>query len=106
LLYPDLLECSFVGFVEALEFDRGEFGEGELTDVLVAVDAVVVRFDFFETAEKGTLGSGFVAIGGGVELVALVGPVIGVAGELPFDFFETFFVAFESPGRGRGFRLA
>ena len=104
LFYAYLLECSCIGFVEAFEFDRGEFGESELAGVVVAVQAVVVRFDFFEIAEKGALGSGFIAVGGGVEFVVFVGPVIEVGGEFPFDFFETLFIAFENPvGAGKVF---
>jgi hypothetical protein len=71
------------------------------------VQAVVVCFDFFEIPEKRALGSGFVAVSGGVLLVVFVGPVIDVGGEFPFDFFQTFFIAFENPvGAGRGLQLA
>ena len=50
LLYPHLCEYSFVSLVEPFEFDGGELGEGELAGLIVAVNAVIIRFDFFEIA--------------------------------------------------------
>ncbi len=97
----NLVERRGVRFIEPFEFDGGEFGEGELAGLIVAVNAVVVRFDFLVIAQKGALGGGVIAGERGEAFVVLRGPEVGVAGELPFDLFEALSVALELPVRER-----
>jgi hypothetical protein len=97
LLDAHLFECRCIGFVEALEFDGGQFGEGELAGVVVAVNAAVERFDFFEVAQEAALGCRVVAGEGGVAFVLIFGPAMRVAGEAVFDFVEAVLIALELP---------
>ena len=86
-------DSFFGGLFFCFEFDR---------QALVALDAGVVALEFFEPAEKGAFGRGFVAEGQGVFFVLAFGPgaeeqVLGVV-----DFVEAALVALKIPLGMRG----
>ncbi len=62
LIDAHLFERSAIGFVEALELHSRKLGESETARELVAIDALVVRFDFLVIAEEGALGGCDVAV--------------------------------------------
>ena len=83
--------------IGAFEFGGGKLGEGELAGLVILVNAVVMRLNFFEVAQKRAFSGGHVAGEGGESLLVVFGPKMGVVGKLPFDLFEAFLIALELP---------
>ena len=79
-------------------FDGGKLRHGRFPEFGAAgLQALVVDLEFFEEAKKAALGGGFVAGEIREEFLVLVGPMVGVSGEFPFDFFEAIGSALEEP---------
>ena len=69
---------------------------------LLALHACVVAFEFFEPAQKGALGAGFVAEGQGVFVMLTFGPMPEIHVFFVVDFVETALAAHEEPLGVRG----